>query len=582
MKYLSLFALLIGIIYIFMIRVGINIDSPHILLNSPIHQTAKFHLKIDNNSLICNQKKIVLASKPKDFYWFHGEREVFIELAKGDNHCTIEPDTSIIDIKQTIDYIDYVILFILLVLPIIFLLLPLFLQLIDNIYFWKKESQSLEYFSEQDERSFFSMGKLLTFILLTGFLIRIAYFYRFGVLGFQHDWQGHIDFIQFMSQNWRLPIPTQSLEYPQQPLYYLITGGLYSFFVSMGLDNKDIIYNIGYFSLFCSFVFLIYSYRFIALLTPNKWVQAVAMAFLAFTPSIVYLSARINNDALVLMLSAISLYYIVKSYQNQFERGFTLALLSTSLLFLTKVSAASIELLLFTLLLIVYYHSQKDITRHLIKQKLFIFSVVGLLLLGFTLLRVYLPLENSFNLVNSSGIFPGQIIKIPYSEYFTSFNIKELIITAQSYVFGHDNIRYSFITYQYGTLFFGEFDYIDYVINTPYISYIMQATYSLGLIYIIGFIGFCIYLYRQSVLKQMLFVVVVINFILILKFLMTYPSVCNTDFRYFVSSFPIIAFILAQGLEKLFYHQSIKILISIILALLMLSELLFFYFLIMG
>ena len=282
-----------------------------------------------------------------------------------------------------------------------------------------------------------------------------------------------------------------------------------------------------------------------------------------------------------MMLSAMSLYYIVKSYKNKFEHGFLIALISISLLFLTKLSAAAIELLFFTLLIVVYYHSDESIVKKQSKQRLIIFSILGVFLLGFTLLRVYMPLENDFHLVNGA-VFPGQELTLPYVEYFSSFNIKDLITTGQSYIIGVDSIRHSFITYQYGTLFFGEFDYIDYVISTHYISQIMQLIYSLGLVYIVGFISFCFYLYREPIVNKALFAVVVINFILILKLLITYPSICHTDFRFFVSAFPIIAFVLAQGLEKLFYYTFIKIFISLFLILLFISELFFFYFLIVA
>lgn len=583
MKWLSFLMICVGIVYAFMIRVDINKENSGFIVDSRIEQIAKFHIRTKSDFLFCNETNVSLDKKTAPSYWYHGEREVLIPLHKGTNKCHIVAESHKVQIRQKISYLNYIILFILVGFPFIYLLFIPSFWLIDKI----KQSQKIKPkltttlktpYQEHSNNQFIT--KSILFILLAGFIIRIAYFQKFGIMAFQHDWHGHIDFIKFISQNWFFPIPTQEWEYPQQPLYYMISGGLYSLFIDMGLNSQEAIYNIGYFSLFCSFFFLIYSYRFIALLTPNKWVQAVAMAFLSFTPSIVYLSARINNDVLVLMLAATSLYYIVKSYQSQFEHGFIIALISTSLLFLTKISAASIELLFFMLLLIVY-SSQKNFAKHLLRQKLLIFSLVGLFLVGFTLLKVYLPLENSFHLVNAA-IYPGQELKLPYIEYFTSFNIKDLIIAGQSYVFGVDSIRQSFISYEYGTLFFGEFDYIDYVISTPYIQYIMQLIYSLGLIYIIGFMSFCIYLYRESFLKQMLFAVLLINFILIVKFVITYPSICHTDFRFFVSSFPIIAFIVAQGLEKLFYYKFIKLFISTFLILLFISELLFFYFLIYG
>jgi len=59
------------------------------------------------------------------------------------------------------------------------------------------------------------------------------------------------------------------------------------------------------------------------------------------------MSARINNDVLVSALSVVSMFYIVKSYLNGFKNSFFTALLFTTLLFLTKISTATVELLFF-------------------------------------------------------------------------------------------------------------------------------------------------------------------------------------------------------------------------------------------
>ena len=117
---------------------------------------------------------------------------------------------------------------------------------------------------------------------------------------FQHDWHGHIEMIKYFAHTWSIPLPGKGLEFPQQPLYYYITAGIYSFATSYGFNDAKSLEMIGYFSFLCSVIFLIYGYKFINLLTNNREVKTIAMVFLALTPSLVYLSARINNDALVM------------------------------------------------------------------------------------------------------------------------------------------------------------------------------------------------------------------------------------------------------------------------------------------
>jgi len=412
-------------------------------------------------------------------------------------------------------------------------------------------------------------------LLLLGIVIRAFYQNKYGVMLFQHDWHGHVAFIKHIAQTWTLPVPTKGLEYPQQPLYYYLAGGLYALSTELGFSEKISLEIIGYFSFLCSVTFLIYGYKFIALLSNKKRVKNIAMVFLALTPSLVYLSARISNDTLVMALSAAALYTMVKSYQTQFKNYFYITLITTTLLFLTKISTAGIELLFFALLLLVYKDSKPKEMPH-IQKRVYLFGVVGLFLVAYTLWRVYMPLDGQFYMVNSSGSYPNQTIKNLNLNYFASFNFISLFQSGQSHVFGEDNIRYSFITYQYGTMFFGEFDYAYFIHQTPWLKKVMQTILLFGLIFVIGFFTYILNLYKTSRLKRLLFITLLINFLLIIKFMSDFPSVCNTDFRYFVSSFLIFSFVFAQGLDYLNHSKLLTQLINTIVTLLALSEILFF------
>jgi hypothetical protein len=173
----------------------------------------------------------------------------------------------------------------------------------------------------------------------------------------------------------------------------------------------------------------------------------------------------------------------------------------------------------------------------------------------------------------NSGRYPGQTIQSLDLNYFLSIHFKELLETGQSYVFGKDSIRHSFMTYQYGTMFFGEFDYAFFTNKTSWLKVSMQGVLLFGTVFILGFITYILKLYKASTLQRLLFIALLINFILILKFMLDYPSICNTDFRYFVSSFLIFAYMFAQGLHYLTWLRKP---INILLFLLVLSELIFF------
>ncbi len=559
--------LFLGVLYSYLIKVDILKDDKLIII-SKITQDVNFHIRTEYNltKLTCNGVAVLLDNSKKHDYFYRGQEKITIPLVRGENICQAEHMSPII--KQKISFIDFIVLFILWGIPLFHLLFSAFIWLthkISEITFKSSRPQ-------EESSSFWTKWTIL--ILLLGVVIRVAYFQKFGIMNFQHDWHGHIEFIKYVATNWTLPaIPMKGWEFPQQPLYYLITGGIYSYLVDFGFSDQEALHGIGYFSLFCSMIFLYYSYLLLKLLSKNRWVHLVGVIFVSLTPSLVYMSARINNDSLVMGLSTLSLYLIIKSYQSKFKHSFFMALASVSLLFLTKISTLTVELLFLTLLLMAYYKNQE------LSKKLYIYGVVSLFILGVTLFRVYMPLDETLYVVNA-GSYPGQTLKSLDFSYFGTFNIIDLIQAGESHITGEDAIRHSFFTYQYGTMFFGEFDYAYFIHIDKYLNYIMPIILFLGLIYILGFIGYAINLRHEPLLHKILFAIVVINMIMILKFVITYPSICHTDFRFYVGSFTLWAFIFAKGLEYLSFNRIVRDIITSLLALLALSEVLFFWLLI--
>lgn len=597
---LMLFFVLWGLFYYFFTQVHINGIKRHSLdsmvfsfhVHSKIDQNVKLHIAADRTKIHwveCNKEKITFTYKKMQ--WFEGLGEqVFVPLYNGDNICKVKMYSAVKNhrfvVKRKITFFDYTVLFILFGIPLFSLMFYAFMWVLDKIrkhfhYDEQINSKSLVVDLDSTGNKNGWALKLFYGILFAGVVLRLLYFNKFGIMLFQHDWHGHIEFIKYIAENWTLPLPSKGLEYPQQPLYYLVTGGLYALFRHFGLNEQDALYGLGFFSLFCSMVFLYYSYRLMTLMSQNIWVRTVAMVFVSLTPSLIYMSARINNDVLVMALSAFSLYYSVKSYQNGFKTGFYTALTGVSLLFLTKISAAPVELLLFALLLVSYMKAEEGNTS-MVRKALYLFGLVGLFLLGFTLLKVYLPVESTFHMVNSSGYFPRQHIETFGMDYFGTFNLPALVHTGYSYIFGDDAIRFSFLSYQYGTMFFGEFDYAYFLGKSTYLHLAMQSVLVLGLLFPLGFMLFAVRSYRLPLLDKLLFATLLLNFLLILKFMFAYPSICNTDFRYFVGSLVLLALVFAKGLEPLYNKKLMGTILKIWITLLAGCEIFFLIFLIMA
>ncbi len=125
-------------------------------------------------------------------------------------------------------------------------------------------------------------------------------------------------------------------------------------------------------------------------------------------------------------------------------------------------------------------------------------------------------------------------------------------------------------------MFFGEFDYSYFVQKSEGLKEIMQAILLFGLVYVLGFVTYLIKLHRASLLHKFLFATLLLNLLLILKFMFSFPVVCNTDFRYFVASFILFAFVFAKGLDNIRHTKWLGYMINVLLGLLAVSEVLFF------
>lgn len=384
----------------------------------------------------------------------------------------------------------------------------------------------------------------MVYIISSAIVLRLFYFYSIGYIQFQHDYDGHIEFIQFFAENFSIPMAHKGWEFPQQPLYYIVSGSIYKLGDLAGFSKDQLLFFISGLSCVLSCIGLIYAYRLIKLLSENVFVHYLAIGFLAFTPSLIYMSSRINNDSMAASLAIVSLYYIVAGYQNQFQKYFTLALIWSSLTLLTKVSAVIVWLVFFILLISHYVKSPLKM-----RTQLFHYTWVGLLLLGFILFKSYSAAAGEFLMVNS-GIWPGQDLRPLDADYLFSFNFSELLNRAHAYWGDKETtlISRSFFTYQYGTMLFGEFDYAYWKGLDQHLALVMQIIIVLGMLIPAGLI---VSIFRKKHLIEFaLLFMLVANFALVIKFVFAYPSTSNTDFRYYAPCLFAFAYLMATGLDS--------------------------------
>ncbi len=528
-------------------------------INSKIAQNKKIHVTVDDEilSVRLNDKEISFSDIKKRYKqlvlkdYRHGY-DFILPLKYGKNKLVIKTKNYAkggytFKIAQNYFYIDFLIFFLLLVVPVIVVLVN-FLD--KNMHYLYKSFRYISKLNFTKIKNYYIY--LPFFIIVLGIGLRLFYFGIYGHSSYQHDQGYHIEFIKYFAENWALPLPDKAIEFPQQPLYYFLTGKIFAILSFLSISQDSILMFIASLSTSMMSFTLIIAYGILKNITQDRFIINTALAFLAFTPSFVFLSAQINNDPLNYFLASLALYYIIKYYNIEKFRYFVYALIFSVLVFITKVSSGMISIVLFIVLLQKYFYKYnvKENTKEILLH-VKIFSIVILMFLGFSFLRVYLPSTHEFLFVNS-GVFPGQEIKHLDFSYFFSFRIFDLINEGQSYVYDRVfmPVKQSFFTWQYATMLLGEYNY-EKVMQSLNLN---RMVYLFSLIYVVGFFSFLYYIKKMPLIVKILFPILIINQLLIANFAFSFPSVCNTDFRYNSPTIIIWAIVIASGLYQLYMN----------------------------
>lgn len=530
---------------------------------SRMAQTKTFHITADDEITVLEVNGKAIDFEPiltryqqkklKDY--FHGY-DFVLPLQEGVNLVRVETVnyskggyTLKVGTKPT--FLDFGIVFLLVIVPLINLVVNLLPRAVGSLCSVRMYRRRKRFVRRLKRRISTLPPTLLPWgILVVGVLLRLLYVAVYGHGSYQHDQHYHIEFIRYFSEHWALPLPDKALEFPQQPLYYFLTGKLMALLSAAGMEEAMILDGIALLSLLMMCATLVIAYRILRQLTEERFIINTALAFLAFTPSFIFLSGQINNDPLNYFLAASAIYFIVRYDGSRRFSHFAFALLFSLLVFLTKVSSGMISIILFMVLVRKYFVADAtplDKTRVLLNLK--IYAALILVFLGFSFLRVYLPSAGQEFLFVNSGVFKGQEIHHLDLSYFVSFNIFSLINEGQAYVYDtvFMPVKQSFFTWQYATMLLGEYDY-KRVFQTLALN---RLVYVFGLICVAGIVAFVVYFRRMPVLLKFFGVVIVINQLLIANFAFGFPSVCNTDFRYNSPTILLWGLIAAYGLQWL-------------------------------
>lgn len=393
-------------------------------------------------------------------------------------------------------------------------------------------------------------NKFLIILILAAIALRIFYLSYTDYSLRTHDVDGHIDYINYISVNHSLPDADQCWQCYQPPAYYIM-GALVSRVSQFINLNQN--FGLQIFSLFLSFLFLVFSAKTAKEILPNKKLLAVTVSLMSFWPSGIIHSIRIGNDSLYYAFYAIGFYFVIKWYQEEKNKDFYMASVLSVLSLLAK-SSGLILVSIFIISLIYKFIKSDERKKFLKKILIFLLILTAGLALAF-----YKPLEN-LRSKRSGDLFVGNIkslngglsVKNELKNYLW-FDRHSYFSDPFAYPWEDKGGRQYYWNFLLKTSQFGEFEFN----NFKYAPTLAKYINIISLFAILFFIISLILLFLKENLKKIrscnfiLFISIIVPLAASIAMRARLPFSPTGDFRYIFPALVPLAILYAMGLKYL-------------------------------
>ena len=190
-------------------------------------------------------------------------------------------------------------------------------------------------------------------VFLSGCLLRILYSFSTAFFARGNDvCSGHVPFICYLSECWRLPpLHSQANEYFQPPLYYFLAAVSTALPKSLGISNNSLLQAWEAESCFLSILMLAGFWAVSWMLFKRDRVSRCYFFFcLAFYPIFIYNAGTINNDVLFNTLSSLWIILLVSVCKRSSLQKWLLLSVVLGLALLTKGNALLLILVSYLIL----------------------------------------------------------------------------------------------------------------------------------------------------------------------------------------------------------------------------------------
>lgn len=374
-----------------------------------------------------------------------------------------------------------------------------------------------------------------------GSLLRVFYaaFTEYNTRAY--DWDGHLEYIHYIADNWVLPVGSQGWEFHQQPLYYLFGGIVLS--ITRFFNAEDSFIDIMHFaSLLMSLGTLFAVAKISTLLFPerDKHSSIGRFAFLglfATLPGIVMLTSRVNNDVPTLLFASLSLAFLFSWWKHGSFDAWAGAAGFVTLALLSKSSA---------LPLLVVFALAWLMRKQSVRARFATASTLGVLLLvtvgGMFVLRVIIQGQDELVPV---WVTAGLRVK-NFPAAFYTFNPWQILMHPFNHNWIDEERRQYMWEYCFRSAFFGEWEF------RSLFDVGSTVTLSSALLLIPCFLwGVARSAWKPGKVPSMLLALLVSSFVALACFRYMHPNSSNQELRYVSFVVIPIGYFLARGMASM-------------------------------
>lgn len=384
----------------------------------------------------------------------------------------------------------------------------------------------------------------LFLILLAGVLLRTYYTLSTDYWVRGHDTDGHIEYVRYIDEHTKLPPPNEGWEFWQPPLYYTGGAAWMRAMSYIGYGDAWILRSLQFVSLLISILtlFIITETGFLLFDKRERpFVLPMFVAIASFFPSLVYMSARINNDIAVTLFSFLAFGLLVLWWKRPRMKTWIALAVTIALGILSKNTA---------LLLVPVAGACLLLARGLPWKKKILWGVTMLFIIGvgagwFSIWRKYYDESQSLIIGNENTLNSG--LAVPNNpSAFLVFNPIEMVKHPYNSPWSDDERRQYFWEYFHRSAFTGEF--MPGVNRMQVASWLLIWSFILMAIAAYGvWKGIRTRLY--DVLPLLLLTVLLLAGHAVFRF--RFPFSSSQDFRYSILLILPFAYFVTLGLQSL-------------------------------